>query len=98
MHKSLGTLYLLVISVVMVGLAYGSEKEIILKHHPKTPLGVLVTDVDEEKLQKLGLEGGAEIKEVIKESEAEKQGLKEKDIITAGDGNAIDSPEELVER
>jgi C-terminal processing protease CtpA/Prc len=77
---------------------YAQEEEIVFSHQPKGPLGVLLTDVAGEKLQNLGLKGGAEIKKIFENSEAEKKGLQEKDIIIAVDGNEIAAPDDLAEK
>jgi membrane-associated protease RseP (regulator of RpoE activity) len=97
--NKLGMMFSVVI-LLMAGFifSYADDEETVFVPHPKGPLGILVTDVDAEKLASLGLKGGAEIEEVFENSEAAEKGLKEEDIITALDDENVDSPEDLVEK
>jgi serine protease Do len=73
------------------------QKRVVVNVKPQPALGILVMNVSDEKLKELNLNGGAEVKKVMKNSEAEKIGLQKGDIITKFDGNDIAGPEDLRE-
>ena len=67
----------------------------IIKHSGEASLGVVIQKVDAETLAMHKLTGGAEIIEVIEGSEAERIGLKKRDIMVKFDGKEISKPEQL---
>jgi len=78
------------------GFAMSEHKRIIkVSAGQDVALGVAITDPCDETLEKLKLKGGAEIIDVLHDTEAEKIGLKEDDIIVKFDGQAITSAEQL---
>jgi serine protease Do len=73
------------------------DEKFIFKTDSKPALGVVVINVDGDELKALNLNGGARVKKVIEESEAERIGLKEGDIIVRFDGSDISDPKDLQE-
>jgi C-terminal processing protease CtpA/Prc len=73
----------------------GFEKSIIITKDGGFMLGVVIGDVDDDKKKELNIKGGAGILEVIEDSEAERIGLKEDDIIIKFDGQEIKTPDQL---
>ena len=71
------------------------DKKLIVKTKGRPALGVVVINVDDDELAKLNLHGGAKVKKVMKDSEAERIGLKEGDIIVKFDGSDISDPKDL---
>ena len=59
--------------------------------------GIVVKNPDKATLQKLKLNGGAEVVAVNEGSAAEKAGLKPHDIIVKFDGQAVNDPEDLAD-
>lgn len=57
------------------------EKRMVLKSGRGISLGVVITNPEAEDLQKNKLEGGALVKKVLDDSEAERIGIEEGDII-----------------
>lgn len=92
-------LFLTLISVFLFlssGFALDEHKRIIkVSAGQDVSLGVAITDPDDETLEKLKLKGGAEIIDVLDDTEAEKIGLAEDDIIVSFNGQAITSAEQL---
>ncbi len=60
-------------------------------------LGVSVRSLDDDELQKLGVQHGVLVEAVEKESAAEKAGILEDDVILAVDGEKVRSPLSLTE-
>ncbi len=58
-------------------------------------LGVRPADLSPEEKKDLGLKNGIRVVEVVPEGPAAKAGLKPDDVITAIDGRAVDSPQEV---
>jgi serine protease Do len=73
------------------------DKKVVVKGKGKPTLGVVLRNVDEERVKELKINGGAEIRKVIDESEADKIGLKKGDIITKFDGSDISEPDDLID-
>lgn len=71
------------------------EEKIVIKTKGKPALGVTVINVDDDELAKLNLHGGAKVKKVMEDSEAERIGLKEGDIIVKFNGSDISDPGDL---
>jgi C-terminal processing protease CtpA/Prc len=71
------------------------KKVVIQKTENQAGLGVMVSNIDNDKSDSKG--EGAEIVEVFKDSEAEKIGLKKGDIIIEVDGKPIKEPSDLVD-
>jgi C-terminal processing protease CtpA/Prc len=71
------------------------QKIIMVKEKGKFALGVLITKVEEEVLKAYGLDGGAEIKKVLDDSEAERIGLKKGDIIVKFASQHINEPSQI---
>jgi serine protease Do len=71
------------------------EKKVVVKKGDGYSLGVAIQDADEEDLQKYNISGGAEIIEVMDDSEAEKIGLQDGDIITEFDGSKVKDAKQL---
>jgi len=60
-------------------------------------LGVVVSDLDEDKANESGVKEGAYVLEVIEGSEAERIGLKAKDVITKIDGKKVKDADDLID-
>lgn len=90
---------ILFLSAIMNGVgAYEpleKQKIIMVKEKGKFALGVLITKVEEEVLKEYGLDGGAEIKKVLDDSEAKRIGLKKGDIIVKFAGQDIKDPSQV---
>ncbi len=85
-----------VLLFISSGFAMDKHKRIVkVSAGHDVALGVAITDPDEETLDKLKLKGGAEILDVLDDTEAEKIGLQEDDIIVNFDGQLITSAEQL---
>ncbi len=71
-------------------------KRIIKLREPGKPaLGLVISNPDEQTLESAKLEGGALVLDVLEDSEAERIGLKEDDIIIRFDGREIGNAEQL---
>lgn len=77
--------------------AHPEEEKIIVKTKGKPVLGVVVINMDDDELKELNLHGGAKVKKVMEDSEAERIGLQKGDIIVKFDGSDISDPEDLQE-
>lgn len=73
------------------------DKEIIIKTDEKPVLGVVITNMDDDELKELNLHGGAKVKKVMEDSEAERIGLQKGDVIIKFDGSDISDPRDLSE-
>lgn len=93
----ISVIFIVGIFVASCSAADHHEKKIIIKTDGKPALGVVVINVDEEELAKLNLHGGAKIEKVMEDSEAQRIGLKEGDIIVKFDGSDISDPRDLQE-
>ena len=71
------------------------EKMIFVKASDHFQLGVIVSDLNKEQQKQMGVDAGAYIVDVIEETEAEKIGLKEGDVITKFDGKEVKTADEL---
>ncbi|OGB69043.1 MAG: hypothetical protein A2Y94_11445 [Caldithrix sp. RBG_13_44_9] len=71
------------------------EKVIKVKEKAKYSLGILITEVEKDQLEKYQLKGGARIMEVLEDSEAERIGLKKDDIIIRFAGQDINNPSQI---
>jgi S1-C subfamily serine protease len=60
-------------------------------------LGILISEVEKDQLDKYKLKGGARIMEVLEDSEAERIGLKKDDIIIRFAGQDINNPSQVKE-
>jgi len=58
-------------------------------------LGVMLADVNDEKLEEMGLENGVKISKVYDGSPADKAGLKAGDIIVSFDDEKVNNPKDL---
>ncbi len=85
---------LIIVSWSAVGKDMDTRRVMIHKEE-RAALGVVIRDVDSEKLEELKLDGGAEIVEVLENSEAAEIGLQEDDIIINFDGNPVKNAEML---
>jgi C-terminal processing protease CtpA/Prc len=84
--------------LVSIGTAADMKDEtrlIKVKEKTKFSLGVLITEVEKDQLEKYKLKGGARIMEVLEDSEAERIGLKKDDIIIRFAGQDIDNPSQI---
>ncbi len=89
-QRLLSTLFLLLMIVYGCSAADArKEKKVFLWNDDSVSLGVAVSNIKPELLKERNLKGGAEILDVLDDSEAEKIGLKEGDIITAFDGKEV---------
>jgi C-terminal processing protease CtpA/Prc len=70
-------------------------KVIKVKEKAKFSLGILITEVEKDQLEKYQLKGGARIMEVLEDSEAERIGLKKDDIIISFAGQEINNPSQI---
>lgn len=70
---------------------------VMVSKKAKVSLGVWVSKVDQETLEKYNLTGGAEIQKVFEGTEAERIGLKKGDIIVNFAGQEIENPTQLKE-
>jgi S1-C subfamily serine protease len=86
---------------VMVGFSHSAyddtrvEKKIIVTSAKKATLGVVIKDLVEDDKTELKVEKGAIIEKVIEDSEAERIGLKELDVIVKFDGKVVKDAAEL---
>ena len=72
------------------------EKKVIrVKEKAKYSLGILITEVEKDQLEKYQLTGGARIMEVLEDSEAERIGLEKDDIIIRFAGQEITNPSQI---
>lgn len=89
------------ISGILISSSFAADapqkEEIVIKSANKPMLGVVITPVDDDELKELKLHGGAKIKKVRSDTEAERIGLQKDDIIIKFDGNDIADPEDLFE-
>lgn len=76
---------------------YPAQEQFVVKSANRMMLGVVVTSVDDNELNELKLHGGAKIKKVRSDTEADRIGLQKDDIIIKFDGNDIADPEDLVD-
>jgi len=92
---------LIILAVIMSGsCAADPETEhqmVMVEKEAKVSLGVVITDVNKETLEKFDLRGGAEIIKVIDDSEAERIGLKKGDIIVKLAGKDVENPSDVKE-
>ncbi len=92
---------LIMLAVIMSGSCAADpeteHKMVMVEKKTKVSLGVVITDVDKETLEKFDLKGGAEILKVIDDSEAERIGLKKGDIIVKFAGKDIENPSDVKE-
>jgi C-terminal processing protease CtpA/Prc len=70
-------------------------KVIKVKEKVKYSLGILITEVEKNQLEKYQLKGGARIMEVLEDSEAERIGLQKDDIIIRFAGQEISNPSQI---
>ena len=77
--------------------SHPDDEKVIVRTKGKPALGVVVINVDDDELAKLNLHGGAKVKKVMEDSEAERIGLKEGDIIVKFNGSDISDPKDLQE-
>ena len=70
-------------------------KTIFIKTRDHLQLGVLISDLDEEKTKETGAKEGAYIVKVLEDTEAEKIGLKKGDVIASFDGKSVKDADEL---
>jgi membrane-associated protease RseP (regulator of RpoE activity) len=73
------------------------QRVVMVPKKAKVSLGVWVSKVDQETLDKYNLTGGAEIQKVFEGTEAERIGLKKGDIIVNFAGQEIKDPDQLKE-
>jgi len=85
----------LLVSVVGAADLSDEVKVIKKKERAKFSLGILVSEVEKDQLDKYKLKGGARIMEVLEDSEAEKIGLKKDDIIIRFAGQDISHPSQI---
>lgn len=71
------------------------EEKVIVKTKGQPTLGVVIAGLTDEVLDENNIPGGAIVKSVMKDSEAERIGLKEGDIIIKFDGSDIADPRDL---
>lgn len=72
------------------------EKEIVIqKISDGVFLGILVSELDDKEKKDLKSDNGALVVNVIEESEADKAGIKEKDVIISFNGQEINTAKEL---
>lgn len=71
------------------------EKKIIVTSAKKAALGVLIKDLDKADKAEVKVEHGAKIEEVLEDSEAERIGLKEGDVIVGFAGKDVANAREL---
>ncbi|MBD3287574.1 PDZ domain-containing protein, partial [candidate division KSB1 bacterium] len=90
-----GSIVLLLITLVFQTGYAQIEKNVKIKKMGKPALGVMITDPGAELLEQRGLDGGALIRKVLKESEAEKIGLQKNDIIIKFDSKDVESAGQL---
>ena len=73
------------------------KKRVIVATAKKVILGVVVKDLDEKDKEELKVESGAKIEKVLEDSEAERIGLREDDVIVRFDGQEVRSARALKE-
>lgn len=97
MYKYLISLLLVAGVFISIGLAKDSPQteKLIIKSKGQPTLGVVIVGLTDEELKQNNIHGGAKVKSVMKDSEAEKIGLKEGDIIVRFDGSDIADPRDL---
>lgn len=71
------------------------EDVILIREDGSFGLGVVIADLDEDDEKELGISKGAKILEVLEDTEAERIGLKEKDVIVKFDDKDINTAEDL---
>lgn len=71
------------------------EKMVFVTAGDHFRLGVVVSDLEDEKKSELGVSEGAYILEVLEDSEAERIGLMKKDLITKFDGKKVSTADDL---
>jgi C-terminal processing protease CtpA/Prc len=79
--------------------AYGQTKRIekqVIVHKDGLRLGVILSTIPEKEKGHSGIEHGAYVLSVLKDSPAEKAGLKKGDIILKMDGTTIETPADVV--
>lgn len=86
---------LLMVSLLTLCMAADEKKVVKIKKKTGFTLGVMVSNVESELLQKYKLKGGALIKKVLDDSEAERIGLKRGDIIIRFAGQEIVNPSQI---
>ncbi len=93
--RHLLTLISFMISVSVLFAADAHTKIIKVSAGDHFALGVAISDPGEDTAKDLKLDGGAEIVDVFDDSEAERIGLKEDDIIVKFDGSKVKDAEQL---
>lgn len=86
---------LLVLSFLALSMAADEKKVVKIKKRTGLTLGVMVSSVESDLLQKYKLKGGALIQKVLDGSEAERIGLKKGDIIIRFAGQEIENPSQI---
>lgn len=86
---------LLVLSFLVLSMAADEKKVGKIKSRTGLTLGVMVSSVESDLLQKYQLKGGALIKKVLDDSEAERIGLRKGDIIIRFAGQEIENPTQI---
>lgn len=89
------TLIFLSASIVCSAEQDVERKVMFINEEKKVGFGVLVSELDEAQKDKLGVSRGALIMDVIEDTEAEKIGLKEDDVIVKFDGKEVESAQKL---
>ncbi len=92
------TLFSFMISVSVLFATDAQTKIIKVSAGDHFALGVAISDPGEETVKDLKLDGGAEIVDVFEDSEAERIGLDEKDIIIKFDGKTVKDAKQLSDR
>jgi C-terminal processing protease CtpA/Prc len=91
----MSVLFLMGIFCINGSAAHPHDKEIIIKTEGKPVLGVVIVSMDDDELEELNLHGGAKVKKVMEDSEAERIGLQRGDVIVKFDGSDISDPRDL---
>ena len=100
MNKFKPFLFLIILNLWIInGSAAGGNSEgreiIIQKIGNGITLGLVITDLNENDKKELEVSDGAKVMHVLEDSQAEKAGFKENDVIVGFEGEKIDGAEEL---
>ncbi len=91
-------LVLFIFSTFVVAATSGADRKIIVAKHGGSVLGVVVTDAPKETLEENKISGGALILDVVEDTEAERIGIAENDIITKFNSADIKNADDLREQ